>query len=64
VHSRFGSAAPLDGVSILDEDGSPSGPPAPFRTDLRVPVLTVITEIDLLARCCPATTFSGAGGAP
>ena len=53
VHSRFGSAAPLDGVSILDEHGSPSGPPAPYRADLRVPVLTVITETDVLGAMLP-----------
>jgi hypothetical protein len=48
VHSRFASAAPLDGSSIFDES-SPSLPPAVrFRTDLRVPLITVITETDLL----------------
>lgn len=43
VHSRFGSAAPLDGTSALE-----ATQPAPFRDDLRVPVITVITETDLL----------------
>ncbi|MCP9272097.1 alpha/beta hydrolase domain-containing protein [Mycolicibacterium arenosum] len=43
VHSRFGTAAPLDGSSALE-----TTTPAPFRDDLRVPVLTVITETDLL----------------
>ena len=48
VHSRFASAAPLDGSSIFNES-SPSLPPAVrFRTDLRVPLITVITETDLL----------------
>jgi hypothetical protein len=44
VHSRFGSAAPRDGSSAL-EAGTP---PAPFRNDLRVPVMTVLTETDVL----------------
>lgn len=43
VHSRFGIAAPLNGARPLD---APS--PAPFRDDLRVPVLTVLTETDVL----------------
>ena len=47
VHSRFGSAAPLDGSSIFDETGSPQA--VPFRPDLRVPLLTVITETDLFS---------------
>jgi hypothetical protein len=43
VHSRFGTAASLDGGSALEVSE-----PSPFRDDLRVPVLTVITETDLL----------------
>lgn len=43
VHSRFGTAASLDGGSALE-----ASEPSPFRDDLRVPVLTVITETDLL----------------
>ena len=43
VHSRFGAAAPLDGGSAIG-----STEPSPYRDDLRVPVLTVITETDLL----------------
>lgn len=46
VHSRFGGSAPLDGASMI------GGPPieriAKFRPDLRKPVLTVITETDLI----------------
>ncbi len=45
VHSRFGSAAPLDGASIFDALGSSQS--VAFRPDLRVPLLTVITETDL-----------------
>jgi hypothetical protein len=48
VHSRFGPAAPLDGSSVYDT-GSPDAVQAvPFRPDLRVPVMTVITETDLI----------------
>ena len=47
VHSRFGPAAPLDGGSIFDVlDGNTSLAVA-FRPDLRVPLLTIITETDL-----------------
>ena len=47
VHSRFGPAAPLDGTSVLEEsDGAARA--VPFRPDLRVPVITVITETDLI----------------
>lgn len=45
VHSRFAGAAPLDGSSIFAEPEAPQA--VPFRTDLRVPVLTLITETDL-----------------
>ncbi|MBB3604953.1 hypothetical protein FHT40_004637 [Mycolicibacterium sp. BK556] len=48
IHSRFGSAAPLDGTSLLDESGEFHTRPVPFRADLRAPVLAVITETDLL----------------
>ncbi|MCG5434550.1 hypothetical protein LV457_19975, partial [Mycobacterium sp. MYCO198283] len=46
VHSRFGAAAPLDGASIFGGNAEPEV--VPFRPDLRVPVLTVITETDLI----------------
>lgn len=45
VHSRFGPAAPLDGSSIFDE--SAAAPVVTFRPELRVPLLTVITETDV-----------------
>ena len=48
VHSRFGSAAPLDGATILDPSSEASAHPVQFRPDLRVPVVTVITETDLI----------------
>jgi hypothetical protein len=43
VHSRFGPAAPLDGSSALESTTA-----VPFRGDLRVPLITVLTETDLL----------------
>jgi len=43
VHSRFGPGAPLAGTSALE-----AAVPAPFRDGLRVPVLSVITETDLV----------------
>ncbi|OBF60011.1 hypothetical protein A5787_20510 [Mycobacterium sp. 852002-50816_SCH5313054-b] len=48
VHSRFASAAPLDGASIFDESQAGSPDAVAFRTDLRVPLLAIITETDLL----------------
>jgi|EndMetStandDraft_7_1072992.scaffolds.fasta_scaffold20843_3 hypothetical protein len=48
VHSRFGAAAPLDGVSALEALQEGTSDPAPFRTDLRVPVVNIITETDLV----------------
>ncbi|OBK53304.1 alpha/beta hydrolase domain-containing protein [Mycobacterium sp. 1081908.1] len=47
VHSRFGSAAPLDGVSIFDEARLDVPDAVTFRADLRVPLITIITETDL-----------------
>ncbi|WP_374023414.1 alpha/beta hydrolase domain-containing protein [Mycobacterium sp. HNNTM2301] len=49
VHSRFGPAAPLDGVSLIEGLESSRRPQqaVKFRPDLRVPLLTVITETDL-----------------
>ena len=48
IHSRFGVAAPLDSASALEalQTGLPDA--VPFRPDLRVPVMTVITETDLV----------------
>jgi hypothetical protein len=47
VHSRFGPAAPLDGGSIFDVLESTTSQAVRFRPDLRVPLLTIITETDL-----------------
>ena len=48
VHSRFGPAAPLDGASIFDDSDAAEPEAVPFVRDLRVPVMTVITETDLV----------------
>jgi hypothetical protein len=55
VHSRFGPAAPLDGSSLIEELQSPTGQQAAvrFRPDLRVPVITIITETDLFCENPP-----------
>lgn len=45
VHSRFGPAAPLDGSSIFED--SQAAQAVTFRPELRVPLLTVITETDV-----------------
>ncbi|OBA64393.1 hypothetical protein A5647_02590 [Mycobacterium sp. 1100029.7] len=47
VHSRFASAAPLDGGSVLDELQLNVPQAVKFRPDLRVPLVTIITETDL-----------------
>jgi len=47
VHSRFGPAAPLDGGSIFDVLDSNASRGVTFRPDLRVPLVTIITETDL-----------------
>ena len=47
VHSRFGNAAPLDDTSIFEETDVVLRV-VPFRSDPRVPAVTVITETDLI----------------
>ena len=47
VHSRFASAAPLDVISLFDESQIGIPDAVAFRTDLRVPLVTIITETDL-----------------
>lgn len=47
VHSRFGPAAPLDGGSIFEVLESGTAQAVKFSPDLRVPLLTIITETDL-----------------
>jgi hypothetical protein len=47
VHSRFGSSAALDGTR-MDSGGGEVPAEVRYRPDLRVPVLTLITETDLI----------------
>ena len=46
IHSRFGSAAALDNPGVAGGQGVPKH--VQLRADLRVPVLTLITETDLM----------------
>ncbi len=48
IHSRFAGAAPLDGRSMMGGQATDMPGAVKFRPDLRVPVLTVITETDLV----------------
>jgi Alpha/beta hydrolase domain len=48
IHSRFGGSAPLDGSSIIGAPVSSYPQLVKFRPDLRVPLITVITETDLV----------------
>jgi hypothetical protein len=48
IHSRFGVAAPLDGVAGVEAMRPGASDPAPFRSDLRVPLMNIITETDLV----------------
>jgi hypothetical protein len=53
VHSRFGPAAPLDGSTMIAELESSDGSQVVvvrFRPNLRVPLITIITETDLFGR--------------
>ncbi|HME46986.1 MAG TPA: alpha/beta hydrolase domain-containing protein [Mycobacterium sp.] len=47
IHSRFAPAAPLDGSSIFGADRPAMPQAVRFRPDLRVPLITIITETDL-----------------
>lgn len=53
VHSRFGGSAPLDGTNTLTALENGVRDPAPFRADLRVPVMSVITETDVVGAILP-----------
>ncbi len=56
VHSRFGPAAPLDGGSIFDAADTPQA--VAFRPDLRVPLMTIITETDLFSAALEGYYFA------
>lgn len=57
VHSRFGSAAPLNGTSIFAESQT-RAQAVRFRPDLRVPLVTIITETDLVGADRPGYYFA------
>lgn len=48
IHSRFAGAAPLDGSSIFESMESGATSAVRFRPNIGVPLLTVITETDLI----------------
>jgi hypothetical protein len=48
IHSRFGGAALLDGASIRSVPAESQQQAVKLRSDLRVPVMTVVTETDVL----------------
>lgn len=48
IHSRFSGSAPLDGSSMMGPADAAMPGAVRFRRDLRVPVMTVITETDLI----------------
>ena len=48
VHSRFAPAASLDGISMFAASEMSTPQAVKLRPDLRVPVMTVITETDLV----------------
>lgn len=56
IHSRFGGSASLESAPITAASNQPQF--VKFRTDLRAPVITVITETDLLGGNLPG--FHGA----
>ncbi len=53
IHSRFGPAAPLDGSSIFAAPEASAPQAVKFRPDLRVPLMTVLTETDLVGGVRP-----------
>ena len=48
IHSRSGVAAPLDGRAVIGVPAEQLQQPVKLRADLRVPVMQVITETDLM----------------
>ena len=53
IHSRFGPAAPLNGSSIFATPDASAPQAVKFRPDLRVPLVTVLTETDLVGGVRP-----------
>jgi hypothetical protein len=56
IHSRFGNAVSLENASLIPSTAQPGA--VKLRTDLRAPVITVITETDLVGGRIPG--FHGA----
>jgi hypothetical protein len=48
IHSRFASTAPLDGNSMFGPADAGMSVAPKFRSDVRVPLINVITETDLI----------------
>lgn len=48
IHSRVGAVEPIDGRSMLAASGDEVQHAIPLRTDLRVPVMQVLTETDVV----------------
>ncbi|MCX2932028.1 alpha/beta hydrolase domain-containing protein [Mycobacterium sp. CVI_P3] len=53
IHSRFGPAAPLDGTSIFAQPEAAAPRAVKFRDGLRVPLMTVLTETDVVGGLRP-----------
>lgn len=53
IHSRFGSAAPIDGGSVIQPTAGSMPENVRFRTDLAAPILTVLAESDVIGMRLP-----------
>lgn len=53
IHSRFGSAAPIDGASVIQPAAGSMPEHVRFRTDLSAPILTVLAESDVIGMRLP-----------
>jgi hypothetical protein len=53
IHSRFGPAAGIDGASVIEAAPGAMPQHVRFRTDLRVPVITVLAESDVIGTRLP-----------
>ncbi|MBX7435069.1 hypothetical protein JDV09_23650 [Mycobacterium sp. Y57] len=53
IHSRFGPAARLDGKSIFAAPADSAPDAVRFRSELRVPLMTVLTETDVVGGVRP-----------
>lgn len=53
IHSRFGSAAAIDGASVIQPAAGSMPERVRFRTDLGAPILTVLAESDVIGMRLP-----------